>query len=261
MKQKWLLNKKENKYIDDVDESIWTSIHKGGYNIWSISPDPKLQQKILKKLKTIPNERILIIGCGSDVNLQNMICENLPDVIEIACTDFEDVIKIAKTKPNREKIAYTAMDSRRLTYKDYFDVVICVNSILSNIDGENRMMVNSCFNALKPGGNFIGLFPTVMCLMEIESIERRYNRLKRMFLLNKPRQDIIETTESGNQLFYSPLLLRRIFFEAHFCITEFEIFFFDSDEAKAQAKKHYVIVDEDILVYEFFIVAFKNAEQ
>ena len=254
---KWLLDS-EKKSLETYDEeSKWNQIHNSGYSIWSVSSDTKLQEKIIFELKNISHNRILILGCGSNVSLQNEICERVHDVKEVVCTDFHTPIQIAKEQNNNKNITYIVMDSRNLIFNEGFDVVININSILSPIDSDNRTMIHSCYTALNNKGIMIGLFPTVLCIMETESIERRFNRLKRNLLQNRTYGDLIERITLSDQLFYSPLFLRRIFIEKHLQIKNFEIFFFDTYEAKAQAKRYYAITDEDVLVYEFFIVAEK----
>jgi Methyltransferase domain. len=255
---KWLLDSEKKLLEICYEESKWDQIHNSGYLIWSVSSDTKLQKKIIFELKNISHNKILILGCGSNVSLQNKICEQIQDIKEVVCTDFHTPIQIAKKQKNNDKIIYIAMDSRNLILEDEFDVVISVNSILSPIDIDNRKMIHSCYRALKSEGVMLGLFPTILCKIETESIERKFNRLKRKLLQNKTYEDLIEKMTLGDQLFYSPLFLRRIFIEKHFQIKNFEIFFFDSDEAKAQTKKYYVITDEDILIYEFFLVANKS---
>ena len=251
---KWLLDSDNN--FDE--ESKWDQIHNSGYLIWSVSSDTKLQEKILFELKNTSHNRILILGCGSNVSLQNEISKQILDINEIVCTDFKTPIQISQEQYNRNNITYKVMDSRNLPFIEEFDVVININSILSPIDSDNRRMIHSCYKALNNKGIMIGLFPTVLCIMETESIERNFNRLKRKLLLDKTYGDLIERMTQSDQLFYSPLFLRHIFIKNNFYLNNFEVFFFDTDEAKEQTKRYYAITDEDILVYEFFIVAEKR---
>jgi SAM-dependent methyltransferase len=251
---KWL---QESSTDENINERLWSTIHNEGYNIWSVSSDVKLLSNLSTKINALPHKNILIIGCGSNVDLQNMLATKFNDIEQLICSDFDDVISIAQSKPNAPIIQYSAVDSRSIGYNDYFDIVISINSILSSHDYENRQILLECNKALKPSGTFIGLFPTVICTQEIDALEKRYNKYKRPFLENHIFSDIIGAMVVGKQLYYSPIILRRILHEASYADIAMELVFFDSDESKAQAYKYYAVQDNDIVVYEILVTAQK----
>ena len=57
------------------------------------------------------------------------------------------------------------------------------------------------------------------------------------------------------QLYYTPLYLRMILRQAGLLIDRFEFFFCQSPSFREQAKTKFAVLDEDVLIYEFFIHA------
>jgi len=257
---KWLIPN-NNEINDNETIAHWSEIHKSGYNIWSISEDDKLLNKLLTVISTILHKRILVIGCGSKIRLQNFLCNALETIERIVCTDFANVISLARKGENHPNIEYREMDSRFLNYENHFDVVININAILSQSDEQNRQILLSCQKALKKGGVFLGLFPTIICNIEIYCLEKRYNRLKRGFAKQAvnldQNNDLLSIMVQNNQLFYTPLYLRCIIKESLLKLHTLELFFCESDDFYTQAKKLLLINDRDVLIYEFFVIATK----
>jgi hypothetical protein len=254
---KWCIEKK-HMLSDRENELNWNKIHQNNYNMWSMTEDAKIKDKILNEIINIPHKNILIPGCGSVVGLQNYLCDNLESIDEIVCTDYASVITIAKSKKNHGKIIYECKDSKNLGYYDRFDIVINVNSIVSYSDMENRDILRSCYEAMKNGASFIGFFPTIFCKIEIACLENKYNKLKKLTRkeLKKSIYDIFSLYEDY-QIFYTPLVLRCILKESKYVIEKFELFFCDTKNFIEQAEKYYEIFDKDILVYEFYVNAKK----
>lgn len=268
---KWLIEK-EADLETGPEEEKWTQIHQDGYHIWSMSADASVQQKIAAAIESIRHEDILLVGCGSVVDLQLMLVRRFADIRQIVCIDFEPVIKLAAQKGTDEKISYQAKDARDMGYHCCFDVVINVNSILCSADADNRRILSSCNQALKEGGSLIGFFPTVFCQEEVLSLEKRYNRFKRAWAKRKggpafphtllsPEHDILDLMAEHGQLYYTPLYLRMLLRQAGFEIDTFALFFCESEGFREQARKMHGITDEDVLIYEFFLHAKKRAKE
>ena len=127
--------------------SYWENTHYEHYeNVWSISEDQNLLEKILKTLKSLEKtSRILVIGCGSKVSLQNTIAQEIQDVEEIRCIDFPKVIEIASQKNSHPKIKYESVDLTNLPWENRWDIIINVNAILSESHKENTLILQSIF--------------------------------------------------------------------------------------------------------------------
>ncbi len=267
---KWLIEKEDAPSFSETEKK-WEEIHNNGYHVWSMSADKTVQQKIIDELRPLPHEKILIVGCGSVTDLQNVLCQTLEGIVQIVCIDFKNVAALAEKKENHPKIRYEAADAGALSYCGQFDIVINVNSILSESDMENRKILASCYDSLQTGGHLIGFFPTITCYMEITALEKRYNRLKRMFAKKSEgahddpfethdAHDLLDIMKEYGQLYYTPLYLRMLPKEPGFDIGRMELFFCDSDLFKKQAKMKFGVLDPDILVYEYFVNAKKKAQ-
>lgn len=258
----------KSKTVSTAEES-WSLIHQQGYedSVWSVADDSKLHRKIIHLLlERFPPKKLKILfpGCGSGIEIQNTIFDYLEARIDrIVCTDFSDVIKIAKERQeqlkNQNKIEYLASNSSTLSHTvldtKLYDTIIAINSVLSENDRENRAILQSCSDVMDSEGIFIGLFPTPFCALEIGMLEGNINRLKSVDL---EKSSVYDASQKMNQTFYTPLRLKRLFKEVGLEIEIIEIFICDTENMVSKSRKHYGIEDEDIFVYEYFIVAKKS---
>ena len=153
--------------------SYWEKIHDKNYeNVWSITEDAYLLDKIINTLKSFQKVfRILIIGCGSKVVLQNTLAQEIETIQEILCIDFPKVVQIASQKSNHSKIRYESFDLTDLPWENEWDVIINVNAILSESHAENSLILSKCWNSLNLNGFFLGFFPTVFCALDIANLD------------------------------------------------------------------------------------------
>lgn len=222
---------------------------------WSLTEDPTVQRKVLHELKDLGKDsKILIAGCGSRTSLQQALIENTQDCTKIVCTDFPGVVAVAKRKYPSSRIEYIAKDSTKLGWKNKYDAVVISNSVVSDSDSENRSMISEFHKALKPGGVLVGFFPTILCTLDVAYTSGN-EQLKKE--IDMDGSSFYDPNQSISQVFYRPLHLRRIFKEAAFEIDRVEIFYCDTPHLKAETKKHYGIDDDDLVVYEHFVVAHK----
>jgi len=140
-------------------------------NVYRLTEDKCLQNDIVDTLKILSfHKNILIPGCGYKGILEQVILDRLPDCTSVVCTDFPGVIEELSRNNKLDGLVYKGLDSNALGMNNEFDAVVIVNSILSDSDIENRSILKSCFNALKPGGSLVGLFPN--CLVTLDMSRR-----------------------------------------------------------------------------------------
>lgn len=247
----------ENAELTPIDrKKYWEDTHynKNYKTVWSMTEDIGVRDKILYQLSLQkPLSKILIPGCGSKVLLQNDIGAKYPKT-SIVCSDYEKVIEVAKHQDNVKNIEYMALDSANIGMQDEFDVVVIVNSILSDSHKENIAILNSCFQSLKPGGKLIGFFPTVFAIIDIASIENNHDRMK---LVTLEKSSFYEEKQKIRQVFYTPLRLRHILKEVGFIRDVVEVFFCDSEYFTRHSNKYYGIKNSDTPIYEHFVVVHK----
>ena len=238
-------------------ETHWERAHRDqSYEtVWSITEDRSVRDKIIDTLNELDNPYpILIPGCGSRTFLQEDMISRLNGVGDINCTDFQEVVKIASSEYSHDRVLFTAANSTNLPFSNECGSVVIVNSILSDSDLENRKMIEQCFKALRPSGYLVGFFPNILATIDLGYLENDPDQIERAdvqrCLCYEPEQDIY-------QIFYTPLRLKFILEKAGFKICRFENFFFDSEYFKEHSQEIYGIRDEDISIYESFIVAQK----
>ena len=256
MRYKKLIPDLKTNDIERTQE-YWEKIHcEDDYKpVWSMTEDKGVRKKNIDELNKLPScAEILILGCGSKTLLQNDLAESLLNCHKITCTDFSKVIEYALSQENNSKIVYEAKDSADLQYEDQFDVVVVVNSILSDSDQENREILSSCFKALKPGGSLIGFFPSVFCALDMAYLEDDFKRAEQIDLKRNTYSDEIQEV---TQIFYTPLRLRMVMQEAEFSLNKMEIYFCDSPYFLNHTKEFYGIEDPDVVIWEQLVVAKK----
>jgi SAM-dependent methyltransferase len=237
-------------------EAYWDSVHdRDRYtNVVSLTDDLGVRDRITRTLRDCEAKRILVPGAGSRVALQKHLVEKLPGLERLVCSDFPGVIALASASFPHDAIDYCAADSADLPWLADFDAAVVVNSILSDSDFENRQMLRSIRNALRPGGILIGFFPTVFASCDIAIVS---HDAERRATVDLERSTKYEPAQDAYQIFYTPLRLRMILREAGFDIELMEVYFLDSDYFRAQEGEwnQFTIDDDDLAIYEHYVVA------
>ena len=255
MKSKWEIEH-DSILLDSDRKKYWEHTHavENYETVWSLTDDIEVREKIIDALSSYEDiSKILIPGCGSKVLLQNEIADRFPKSL-IVCSDYQGVIDIAKKKESRENIGYMALDSTNLGFENEWDVVIIVNSILSESHIENRDILKSCYRALKQDGVLLGFFPTIFASVDIAYLESEENM---SLSIDLTKSSFYEKKQKIWQIFYTPLRLRYLLKEVNFIRDKMEIFFCDSEYFTAHSKEYYGIEDVDLPVYELFVIAYK----
>ncbi|QMU55687.1 MAG: hypothetical protein GKS04_00550 [Candidatus Mycalebacterium zealandia] len=211
--------------------------------------------KITAELGVLPRKKsILIPGCGSKDELQKHLAGNAPRIEKIVCCDFEKIVEIPHAKNRNEKISYEK-NSTHLGYEGEFDIVLVINSLISESDEENRDIVRSCSAALAPDGTFIAIVPTIGVAVEISTLDK--TKKKWAELIDMEKFSLYEPNQKLWQIFYPPMMLRWILKESGLRTVKMEIVFFDLPEMLEKSKQHYGIEEEDAVIYELLVVAEK----
>ncbi|MFD6163276.1 class I SAM-dependent methyltransferase [Nocardia sp. NPDC060256] len=233
----------------------WREVYAGERRdqVFSMTEDPGVQDRILDALATRGSLRVLVPGCGAATHLPQALAERLPADSEIVCTDFvAEAIEQAEATFSHPRVSYRRHNTIDVAALGNFDAVVIVNSILSDSDRENRAMLRACADTLRQGGRLVGFFPTIYCALEIATLERHPGKLANIDL---PTSTCFEEEQGVRQVFYTPLHLRRVMREAGLAVHRMELFFCDSDHFAGQGRRLYQIFDEDLVPYEFFVVA------
>lgn len=130
--------------------------------VYSITATPEKRAHIIEKIRD--GEKILIIGCGSEVYLQKDLLERYPHLTIFATDISPEMLRVAQEKFSHPQLHYLNLDSTNLTtdHKDFgdFNAVISTNSILPESRDEVAQMYNEIYNVLKPGGRFLAFMPS-----------------------------------------------------------------------------------------------------
>lgn len=243
-----------------------------------MTQDPEVCQVLISPSNSynrfdIPNSpeiQVLIPGCGSEIYLQKELLYLCPHIKQVYCTDFsETAIATAKKnwkevdgdfRLNSQQIIFEQLDSTNLTeqkpnWKDKFDYILVVNSVLSGEDWQNRQMIAEFYKILKPGGRLYGFFPTIFCPLEIAHLCRTKAHWLTNGTINLPESALYEYQDGkkDRQLLYTPSRLNQIFKEAGFKRLSFEVFFHDSDISAMKIEKIFDVNDPEIYYWSFLV--------
>ncbi|MFH2131688.1 MAG: class I SAM-dependent methyltransferase [bacterium] len=220
----------------------------------------KVKQRITQSLDP-SMRRIHIPGCGSKPHLQQYLIENFPYLDKVICTDWsETALTLARRSFDHPKLVYQKADTSQLNPDDGpCDCVIVVNSILSASDILNRQMIRACHRVLKQGGLFIGLFPDVLCSVELSSISSELSELLDG-TIDVGKNMVYERRQGMNQIFYTPLRLKQIFIEAGFEIKfdHIQRIAFDSPFFQGEYLRLYGLQDPDLCIWENIVEVKKS---
>lgn len=275
---KWLIPSSCRASLSLEEEKVvWDEDHKDySEKVFSLTQDPKVCQALVHpssqsscfNIPDSPEIQILIPGCGSEIYLQKTLLEFCPHIGQIWCTDFsKTAIDVAKknwqqvdgdSRLNRQQLNFAEIDSTKLTeqkpdWKNQFDYVIVVNSVLSSNDSVNRQMIGEFYKILKPGGKLYGFFPTIFFELEIACLSESKAHWLTDGSINLPNSAFHEPGYNQHQIFYTPLRLNRIFKEAGFKRLSFEVDFCDSDTLATHMKESYDLDDSDIYYWHFLV--------
>jgi SAM-dependent methyltransferase len=241
----------------EYEEAYWGKAHDAGYedSVYSVTQDQALLDRALRPLERRPHSRILVPGCGTLPHLQHHLLRRFDGTVEkIVCTDFPAVVDLARKNLESPLVEFEGAATESLHHVDAFDAAIVINSIVSSSDERNRSAVSRVVRALKPGGLFIGLFPTVFTDIDLISLGHD----------NDPPVDlrknlVFETGQGVWQLAYTPLRLRLILREAGLVLDEMQLVFLDSPEFSDLSRQYYGIDDPDLALYEILVVATRSS--
>jgi SAM-dependent methyltransferase len=210
----------------------------------------------------------LIPGCGSEIYLQKTILEFCPHIGKVYSTDFSDMAikeSIKKwhglhinTSDNEQRFIFLEADSTKLLeqhpdWKNKFDYILVVNSVLSEDDIKNRQMLKEFYHVLKPGGKLYGYFPTIFCDLEIAYLSQANSHWLTDGSINLVENAFYYKDINARQIFYTPLRLNRIFKEIGFKQLSFEVIFCDSDILVESSKETYEVDEPDVYQWEFLV--------
>ncbi len=133
--------------------------------IVSVSASQKLHDDLRRAIEGFGLRRgsiILIHGCGTDINIPNLVAE-FDSVRKVVCVDFPGVVEHVDTSRLRfpQKIEYVGMDATHLSerYKNVFDAVISINSLVDKTRAGNQALIDEIFKSTKPDGFMYATLP------------------------------------------------------------------------------------------------------
>lgn len=275
--EKWLIPSSRFTSNPDEEKAAWNEDHKDySKNVFSLTQDPKVCETLIRpssqshyfNIPDSPEIQVLIPGCGSEIYLQKTLLEFCPHIGKVYCTDFSKVaIDVAKQKwqqadgdsrLNNQQLIFEEVDSTKLTqerphWRDKFDYILVVNSVVSSEDEINRQMLREFYKILKPEGKLYGFFPTIFWDLEVAYLSKEKAQWLTDGTINLPYSAWCDNKSNSRQIYYTPLRLNRIFKSAGFKQLSFEIYFGDSDISVANLKEFYDIDEPDIYNWDFLV--------
>ena len=248
---KWLIQPYTTNELSSIEQekAIWDKIHNEYSKFtFSMTQNSKLCKELIHPsfdcdIFNIPNSseiKVLIPGCGSEINLQKTLLNICPQIGQIYCTDFSaTAIEQAKKNwqelesdfgLNNHQLVFETIDSTKLTeqkpeWSDKFDYILVVNSVLSGEDKINRSMLAEFYQVLKPDGRLYGFFPTIFWELEVAYLDKSKARWLTDGTIDLSHSALYDEQWKDRQIYYTPLRLNQIFKEIGFKRLSFEIYF------------------------------------
>jgi SAM-dependent methyltransferase len=233
--------------------AYWDRAHNSAkyQTTFSVGDDDGVRLAIAGQIERSPSHaRVLLAGCGSRTAMQEHILACFKDMHVIA-TDYASVIRLARERFQHPRLEYAALEEDGLE-RGSFDLLVAVNVLVMSTDIANRELMGAWAEMLKPGGCLIALVPYLYCGHELATLSSS-SELRQC--LDLERSTWTERRQGCSEVEYAPLRLRRIVKEAGLELRELSIVFLESPSSRRQAREHYGLHDEDLLVYELLLTA------
>ena len=266
----------------EQEKAMWDENHKDYANTtFSLTQDPQICKTLVRPDRSpgydIPNSpdiKVLIPGCGSEIYLQKTLLEFCPQIGQVYCTDFsKTAIDVGQeswkkadgeSRLNNQQILFEEVDSTRITeqkpeWENKFDYVLLVNAVVSSEDEANRQMIREFGKVLKPGGKLYGFFPSMYCFLEIAYLSKDHAHCITQGYIDLPHNTVWGANWTASQIYYTPLLLNRIFKEAGLKRLALENYFLDCDVLANLFKQDIMHDDPDIYEWTLLVRYEKEA--
>jgi SAM-dependent methyltransferase len=252
VRPKWLIEDDGRPATDR--RLFWTDEHvsRDYERTFSVGEDADVTSRVVDAtLAGAACDCLLVAGCGSRVELQRCLLDRAPSMTEVVASDFPSVIARAEERFIHPRLKYVTIEESK-DWKRRFDVVVAVNVLIMERDVDNRSLLGRWAQMLKPGGTLVALLPTLFCGLDLAMLSGRDDLFA---CLDLERSSWREAHQGIGQIEYSPLRLRRVLAEAGLRLDDLRIVFLASPDSRRQAREHYALDDEDLLVYEQLVVA------
>lgn len=249
------------------EREIWEETHgKLGYSnkVFSLLDSNLVLNKFTQELMPFQNKtemKVLIPGCGSNVNLQ-LCCHNvLGDKTSIYALDWSKVaIDISKRKTDMLGINVRYINQ---SYYDlslnpsFFDIIIMSNAIVSESHENNVTALTNLTNLLKPGGSLLGLFPSPFNMLDYALTNDDAKEWLIDGTVNVKERRIYEK-KFGCQRFFSPLELYILIKKINCHVENFELFFYDDENFANQIASLYNLKCNSNFCFWGYFINFKK---
>lgn len=230
------------------EREIWEETHgKFGYSkkVFSLLDSSLVINKFTQELMPFQNKaemKVLIPGCGSNVNLQLCCNKVLGNNTFIYALDWsKEAIDISKRKTDilGIEVKYINQSYYDLSLNpSFYDIIIMSNAIVSESHENNVTALKNLTNLLKPGGSLLGLFPSPFNMLDYALTNNDAKKWLIDGTVNVKERRIYEK-KFGSQRFFSPLELYILFKKINCQVEKFELFFYDDDNFANQIASLY----------------------
>ena len=268
----WHIRDSEHTLAQEAEEDYWVDEHSNGFNVFTLVADDEIIAGLIGRIKNmwLPSAsrqgKVLISGCGIQNKFEIALAQAFPQ-FEFHCGDFPEVVKLARANFEAylkeqglklSNICYRPIDATNLAEQDEYDLIITINSVVATNHSTNTAMIKNFYQALKPQGILMGIYPSIWALADMLSVHGKSDFETEG--IDLARNSYFEKHQQVEQIFYSPLRLRQMMLSAGFKIDRFEIFFCDTPDIATASREYYPeLCDPDvgIVLYEHYVEATK----
>ncbi len=235
--------------------AYWEAEHRDNdyEGVFTVSQDEVVVSRCVEVAERRGSRTVLIAGCGSNVSIQRALLDRVATVECVVGVDFPGVVEVAATRMDDPRARWVGADIATDGCGEQADLIITINSVLSDSDEENRSLLRAFREAMPDGGALAGLFASIHAPLEMGYLQPDRAILDQV---NLEECRFAERQQGITQIFYSPLRLRAVLAEAGFRLDRMEVVFLDSPELAQQARDYYGLgTDPDVMAWELFVEA------
>jgi len=239
----------------EARRAYWESEHRDNdyEGVFTVSQDEVVISRCVEVAARRGSRTVVVAGCGSNVSIQQALLDRVPGVECVVGVDFPGVVEVAAGRLDDPRARWVGADIATQGCGETADLVITINSVLSDSDDENRGLLAAFRDAVPPGGVLAGLFASILAPLEMGYLQPDGAILDQV---NLEECRFAERKQGITQIFYSPLRLRMVLAEAGFRLDRMEVVFLDSPELAQQARDYYGLgTDPDVMAWELFVEA------
>ena len=129
----------------EARRAYWEAEHRDNdyEGVFTVSQDEVVVSRCVEVAERRGSRTVLVAGCGSNVSIQRALLDRVATVECVVGVDFPGVVEVAATRLDDPRARWVGADIATDGCGEQADMIITINSVLSDSDEENRSILLS----------------------------------------------------------------------------------------------------------------------